>query len=154
MAAEIDLLNATDRPVLLGLATPDWAAACKKTLEDLGYKVHCADSHSDFMSRFVQIQYPLLILEESFDAAPPQDNQTLKALQAMPMGQRRHVVSVLVGKSFQTLHPMQAFQQSVHAVVNAGDLGKLPQIIQKAVADHGLFYGVFRDSQLRLTQGK
>ena len=154
MAAEFDLLSSTDHPGLLGLSTPELLAPCQKALQDLGYKVHSTNSHSEFLSRFAQIQYQIVILEELFDAASSLENKALINLQTMPMNQRRHTVSILIGLSFQTLHPMQAFQQSVHAVVNMADVQKLPQIIQKVVADHDLFYNVLRDTQLRMTQGK
>ena len=72
----------------------------------------------------------------------------------MPMGLRRHAVIILIGNSFQSLHAMQAFRQSVHAVVNPADLHGLKQIIQQVVADTDLFLIMYRDSQTRIAQGK
>ncbi|MBI2947955.1 MAG: hypothetical protein HYY23_09925 [Verrucomicrobia bacterium] len=154
MPADLDLLSSTDRPALLGLSSAEFLAACRKALEGLGYKVHHAASHAEFLSRFSQIQYQVAMVEDVFDAPSALENRALTALQGMPMSQRRHAVSFLLGRSFQTLNPMQAFQQSVHAVVNAADLDKLPQIVQKVTADHDLFYNIFRDSQNRLAQAK
>jgi hypothetical protein len=57
----------------------------------------------------------------------------------MPMNQRRHATVLLLGDSFQTFTPMQAFQQSVHAVINSSELFLLKQLIEKAVADNNLF---------------
>lgn len=154
MAAEFELLTANDRPALLALSSPDLLSASRKALEELGYKIHNAVSHTEFLSRFTQIQYQVVILEELFDAASALENRALASLQGMPMNQRRHAVCFLVGRSYQSLNPMQAFQQSVHAVVNSADADKLPQIIQKVTADHDLFYHVFRDAQTRTAQGK
>ena len=67
------------------------------------------------------------------------ENLTLQALQQMPMNQRRHATVILFGESFQTFTPMQAFQQSVHAVINSSELFLLKQLIEKAVADNALF---------------
>jgi hypothetical protein len=75
------------------------------------------------------------------------------------MPQRRHAVFILLGSSYGTLSALQAFQQSVHAVVNREELGLLGPnilgpIIQRVVAGNDLFLNVFRDTQLRIAQGK
>ena len=73
------------------------------------------------------------------------------------MAQRRQAVFVLLGNSFSTLNSMQAFQQSVHAVINRDEMAMLGPsvlgpIIQRIVADNDLFLHVLRDTQLQLTQ--
>ena len=45
---------------------------------------------------------------------------------------------------------MQAFQQSVHAVINSSELFLLKQLIEKAVADNALFLHSFRETQARI----
>ena len=67
----------------------------------------------------------------------------------MPMAQRRQATVILFGDSFQTFTPMQAFQQSVHAVINSSELFLLKQLIEKAVADNTLFLTSFREAQTR-----
>jgi len=51
---------------------------------------------------------------------------------------------------------MQAFQQSVHAVINPSGLFLLKQLIEKAVADNSLFLHSYREAQTRMfeTAGK
>jgi hypothetical protein len=71
----------------------------------------------------------------------------------MPMHQRRHATIVLFGTSYQTFTPMQAFQQSVHAVINSSELFLLKQLIEKAVADNSLFLHSYREVQSRLNAG-
>ena len=44
---------------------------------------------------------------------------------------------------------MQAFQQSVHAVINSSEIFLLKQLIEKAVADNDLFLHSFREVQTR-----
>ena len=68
----------------------------------------------------------------------------------MPMNQRRHATVILFGNSFQTFTPLQAFQQSVHAVINSSELFLLKQLIEKAVADNTLFLHSFREAQSRV----
>ena len=89
----------------------------------------------------------MVIVEELFAANNLEENLTLQALQNMPMNQRRHATVILFGDSFQTFTPLQAFQQSVHAVINSSELFLLKQLIEKAVADNTLFLHSFREAQ-------
>src|SRR5215472_4051330 len=150
MSSTFDFISATDKPALLAFSTPDWLEAVRSALNELGYKVHTAATHGDFLIRFSQVHYQVVIVEELFAANSLAENLTLHALQAMPMAQRRHATVILLGDSFQTFTPMQAFQQSVHAVINSSELFLLKQLIEKAVADNTLFLHGYREAQARL----
>jgi hypothetical protein len=150
MSDKFDFVSTTDKPALIAFSTPEWLEAAKAALQELGYKVHTAATHSDFLIRFSQVRYQAVVLEERFAANTIEENLTLKALQSMPMNQRRHATVILFGDSFQTFTPMQAFQQSVHAVINNSELFLLKQLIEKAVADNELFMHSFRDVQQRV----
>src|SRR6185295_1716656 len=150
MSNKFDFISTTDKPALLAFSTPEWLEAAKTALSELGYKVHTAATHGDFLIRFSQVRYQVVILEERFAANDITENLTLQALQQMPMGQRRHTTVILFGESFQTFTPMQAFQQSVHAVVNTSELFLLKQLIEKAVADNTLFLHSFREAQAKV----
>ena len=159
MSDKFEFIGADDRPALLAFSTPDWLDAARLAALELGYKVHTAATHSDFLIRFSQFRYEVVIVEELFAANSMAENATLATLQSMPMNQRRHAAIILFGTSFQTFTPMQAFQQSVHAVVNREELALLGPnilgpIVQRVVADNDLFLNVYRDSQLRMAQGK
>ena len=149
MSSTFDFVSSSDKPALLAFSTPDWLDAARNALNELGYKVHTAATHGDFLIRFSQVHYQVVIVEELFAANSLAENLTLQALQVMPMPQRRHATVILLGDSFQTFTPMQAFQQSVHAVINSSELFLLKQLIEKAVADNSLFLGAFRDGQAR-----
>jgi hypothetical protein len=125
MPSQFDFISATDKPALLAFSTPEWLEASRTALSELGYKVHTAATHGDFLIRFSQTRYQVVILEERFAANDITENLTLRSMQTMPMSQRRHSTVILVGDSFQTFTPMQAFQQSVHAVINQ-QLGTFP----------------------------
>ena len=147
MSNKFDFVSATDKPALLAFSTPEWLEAARGALAELGYKDHTAATHGDFLIRFSQIRYQIVILEELFAANNLAENLTLKALQDMPMSQRRQATVILFGDSFQTFTPMQAFQHSVHAVINSSELFLLKQLIEKAVADNGLFVHAYREAQ-------
>ncbi len=149
MSSKFDFISTNDKPALLAFSTPEWLEAARTALVELGYKVHTAATHGDFLIRFSQIRYQVVIVEELFAANEIRENLTLQALQNMPMAQRRHATVILFGNSFQTFTPMQAFQQSVHAVINSSELFLLKQLIEKAVADNVLFLHSFREAQSR-----
>ncbi len=150
MSDQFEFIGANDKPALLAFSSPEWLDQMRAALQELGYKVHTAATHSDFLIRFSQVRYQVVILEERFAANSIEENQTLKALQHMPMNQRRHATTILVGDSFQTLTPMQAFQQSVHAVISSSELFLAKQLIEKSVADNNMFLHSYNDVLSRL----
>ena len=149
MAEKFEFIGPTDKPALVAFSTPSWLETARKALNDLGYKVHTAATHGDFQVRFSQVRYQVVILEERFAANDISENLTLQALQKMPMGERRHATVILLGDSFLTFTPMQAFQQSVHAVINSSELFLLQQLIEKAVAENTLFLRCFNQARAR-----
>jgi hypothetical protein len=145
MSVEFDFLTPTDKPALLGLTTPELQDTAKTALDQLGYKVHTAINHGEFLHKFGQVPYQVVVLEEMFAANAPEENESLISIQRMPMSMRRHAVFILFGFSFATFNPMQAFQQGVHAVVNPSEMFLLIQLIQKAAADNDLFLHTYRE---------
>jgi hypothetical protein len=150
MNQNFDFVSATDRPALLAFSTPEWLDAARTALSELEFKVHTAATHGDFLVRFSQIRYEVVIIEELFAANDISENLTLKAVQTMPMNQRRHATIILFGQSFQTFTPLQAFHHSVHAVINHSELFLLKQLIEKTVADNKLFLHAYHDAQARV----
>jgi hypothetical protein len=158
MMNEAEFVGLNDRPALLALSTPEWIDATRTVLNDVGYKVHAASNHDDFIVRYGRIQYQVVLLEELFCSHTVEENLTLRHVQLLPMAQRRHTVFILLGNSFSTLNTLQAFQQSVHAVINRDEMAMLGPtvlgpIVQRIVADNDLFLHVYRDTQLQITQG-
>lgn len=150
---EFDFIGPNDKPAMALLSTPNWLETAKAVLAELGYKVHAPASFEEFTQRFGQVQYQVVITELLFAASTAAENATLLSLQRMPMSMRRHAAIILIGHEFESLNEMQAFQQSVHAVVNPRQLVSLGQIVQRVVAENDLLLGVFRDTQLRIAKG-
>lgn len=149
MSVEFDFLTPTDKPALVALTSVELQETAKTALDQLGYKVHMAANHGEFLHKFTQVQYHVVIIEELFASNSPEENESLAALQRMPMSLRRGTTAVLFGFSLATFNPLQAFQYGVHAVVNPSEMFLLIQLIQKAVADNDLFLNIFRDAQKR-----
>jgi len=144
---ETMFISTADKPALIAFSTPAWLDAVKAALNELGYKVHTAATHGDFLVRFKQIRYHIVIIEEQFAAGSLSENSSLNALQNMAMNDRRHATVILLGNSFQTFAPMEAFQHSVHAVINASELFMLKQLIEKAVAENMVFLRSYLEVQ-------
>ena len=153
MAASFDFLTTTDKPALLALSTPEWQELARAALDELGYKSHLAAAHSDFITSFTQVPYQIVIIEECFAADTAPENRSLAFLQAAQMQLRRHAVVILVGDSFTSFNPLEAFKLGVHLVVNRSEMLLLIQFIQKAVADNDLFLHGYRETQRRVAQG-
>lgn len=145
-----DFISTADKPALLAFSTPEWLETAKVALVELGYKVHTAATHSDFLTRFTQVHYHVVLMEERFGAQTIEENAALKTLQMMPVNQRRHCTIILLGETFQTFTPMEAFKHSVHAVINTSEMFLLKQLVEKAVADTELFLHSFREVQNRV----
>lgn len=154
MSTAFDFISTNDKPALLALSTPDWLSVAEPALVELGYKVQSVGSHAEFPVRFSQVPYQVVVIEELFGGTIPTENASLQLLQRMPMIQRREATIILLGDTFETLNTLQAFQQSVHAVVNYSEMSLLGQLVQKVVADSTLFLSSFRDVQARLAQAK
>jgi hypothetical protein len=150
MDGSFDFISTEDKPALIAFSTPEWLETVKAALTELGYKVHTAATHSDFLVRFSQVHYQVVVIEELFGANNIDENLTLKSLQAMPVNQRRHATTILLGDSFQTFMPMEAFKHSVHAVINSAEMFLLKQLVEKAVADNNFFLHSFREVQNRV----
>jgi hypothetical protein len=150
MNNQFDFVSTTDKPALLAFSTPEWLETARSALAELGYKVHTAATHGDFQIRFSQIRYQVVIIEERFAANDITENLTLQSMQRMSMSQRRHSTVILIGDNFQTFTPMQAFQQSVHAVINSSELFLLKQLIEKTIADNELFLQTYNETMTRV----
>jgi hypothetical protein len=150
MENSFDFISTGDKPALIAFSTPEWLETAKSTLAELGYKVHTAATHSDFLTRFTQVHYQVVVIEELFGGHTIEENVALKTLQMMPVNQRRHATVILLGDSFQTFTPMEAFKHSVHAVINSSEMFLLKQLVEKAVSDNDLFLHSFREVQNRV----
>jgi hypothetical protein len=152
MSDQFDFISPTDKPALLAITTPEWLAIAQAALTEADYKVHNITSHSEFPGRFSQVAYQVVIIEEQFAGTPVNENIALQTLQKMQMALRRHATIILIGASYQTFNALQAFEHSVHAVVNFSEMPLLAQLVQKIVADNDLFLSNFRDVQQRVAQ--
>ncbi len=151
---EYEYISPTDKPALLALSSMETLANLQTICLELGYKVHVASNHEDFTRRFNALNYQLVVVEEQFASASIETNETLRAIQLMPMQKRRHCVFVLLGEKWQTMNPLVAWQQSVHAVVGKADFSSIGQIITKVTSDNDIFLNTFREVSDAIAKGE
>jgi len=152
MSEEFDFIGPNDLPALLAITTPEAQAAVKTILQEMGYKVHVVETHLQFETRYNQISYQVVVIEDTFAGNPPEENPSVRFLQQLPMAQRRQASIFLLGGGFETLNTLQAFSQSVHCVVNYTEILMIGQLIQKTIAENNLFLNTFREIQHRVFQ--
>lgn len=145
-------ITAGDKPALIACSRKAWIEAAQKALTELGYKIHAVANHPDFNAHFSRIRYEVVIIEELFSADKIAENLSLHALQNMAVNRRRHAVIILLGEEFKSFDPMQAFQRSVHAVLNGSHISMIKQLTEKAVADNDLFLHNYREVQSRVAR--
>jgi hypothetical protein len=135
----------TQRLVLVCENAPERQAIIRAALEQLGYTMLPASTAEEAGERLRRTAFEIVIVDERFESSGVLDNPVLQLLNMMPIGLRRQVFAVLLGRDFKTFDNMMAFVRSVNVVVNLNDLPHLPAIIRKGLEDNNDFYHVFRE---------
>jgi len=52
MATDFEFLSPNDKPAMLAVGNAESLATGKFVLNELGYKIHVANNHDDFVTRF------------------------------------------------------------------------------------------------------
>jgi hypothetical protein len=149
---EFDFIGPNDQPVLLAITLPEALNVVKAAMVRMGYKAHVVETHAQFETRYHQVNYKVVVLEENFTGGNILDNASLQIVQALPMSQRRHAVFFLIGQTFESLNTLQAISQSVHCVLNFAELPRLVEVAQKTIAENDLFLSTFHEVQRRVYQ--
>lgn len=121
-------------------------------LKKMEYVVTRLKSHQEGIEKLNFNQYDLVIINERFDGAEPNNNTLLKFIEPMTMDVRRKMFVVLTGKNFRTFDNMSAFVRSVNLVMNESDFGNFELILKKGMNDNQMFYRVY--NQMLVETGK
>lgn len=136
---------ATQRLVLVCEGAPERQGVIKAALEQLGYTMLPATTADEASERLRRQVFEVVIVDEQFESSGVLDNAVVKLINTMPIGIRRHMFVVLLGREFKTFDNMMAYARSANVVVNLNDLPHLPAILRKGLEDNNDFYRVFRD---------
>ncbi len=149
---DFDIIGPNDEPALVAVSTPEVIAIVKPALAEIGYKVHMAEHFEQFETRYSQINYRVVVIEEFFAGSDSLVNPTLQMVQDLPMPLRRHAVFFLIGQTMETLNALQAFAASVHCMINYAELHMFPDLVRKTVTENDMFLTTYRDTQRRVYQ--
>jgi hypothetical protein len=85
MPGSFDFISTEDKPALIAFSTPEWLETAKVALQELGYKVHTAATHSDFLVRFSQVRITRWSSSRNcFGANTIEENLTLRRCKTCP----------------------------------------------------------------------
>lgn len=129
---------------------PEYQKAITSALGELKYNVEIASSAADSFDKVRFNRYDVIVLNEKFGGASPENNEVLKHFQHMPMATRRHIFLALIGNDLKTSDNMTAFAKSANTVVNESDLPNLKAILRKSIADNDRFYKVYKESLIKM----
>jgi len=118
----------------------------KPTLDILEYHINESPSSRDTLKKMRYHTYDVIIVNEYFDTRDPDANPVLIYLERQPMEIRRNSYVCLLTQRFRTMDQMTAFQRSVNMIVNLRNIDDFDKILQRGMADYGLFFKVFKES--------
>ena len=118
----------------------------RPTLDILEYHVTEAPNGREALKKMRYHNYDLIILNEYFDTQDPDANPVLIYLERQEMETRRNIFLTLLTQRFRTMDHMVAFQKSVNMIVNIRNIDDFDKILQRGMADYGLFYKAFKES--------
>lgn len=139
---EMEMLEEGTRRALV--ADNDNLERISPVLRKMQYLITAVKSHEEALRKLKFNFYDLIILNERFEGADPNNNALLKYLAPLNMDVRRKMFVVLTGKNFKTLDNMTAFTKSVNMVLNDNDFSNFELILRKSMKDNETFYRLFK----------
>jgi CheY-like chemotaxis protein len=118
----------------------------RPTLDLLEYHVTEVSNSRDALKKMRYHTYDVIILNEYFDTQDPDANPLLIYLERSGMDVRRNIFVTLLTTRFRTMDHMYAFQRSVNMIVNLRNIDDFDKILQRGMADYGLFFKVFKET--------
>lgn len=136
----IDLFEPGDSTALVCVDVPEVQRLIVENLTEIDYKIHTGLFLEDILLKLQSHTYNVVIVGEHFNASNIETNPILDASKALPSGQRRLQMFVLVGSGVHTDSEMEAWSASVDLVVNLSDVPNLKHVVRRAVTRRTAFY--------------
>ena len=118
----------------------------KPAMNILEYHITEVPNSREALKKMRYHNYDLIIVNEFFDTQDPDANPLLIYLERQFMEIRRNMFVTLLTSRFRTMDHMMAFSKSVNLILNIRNIDDFDKIIQRALADSGLFYKVYKES--------
>lgn len=155
--------DAADRPfdfVVEGGATalvcePDPAVRERigSDLKELEYQITAPETAKDALKAMRFHIFDVVVVNELFDTADPEENDVLHYLENLNMTTRRRFFVALVSEKYRTMDNMAAFNRSVNLVINLKSIDDTGKIIKQGVADNKTFYHIFHETLQKIGKG-
>jgi CheY-like chemotaxis protein/DNA-directed RNA polymerase subunit RPC12/RpoP len=121
----------------------------RTALQRIGYHATEPGSAREALKQMRFHTFDLIVIDERFDTAGPDENHILRFLDKSSMSIRRQIFVVLLTERFRTNDNMAAFSKSVNLVVNAKNINEMETILRRGIAENEAFYRVFRETLSR-----
>jgi len=144
-----DFLEEGAETALICESEPDLRAQIRSALRGLGYQVREPKTPIEALKQMRFHVFDVIVLDELFGTADPDENNVLRFLERMAMDTRRDIFLTLVSERFRTNDHMAAFNKSVNLIVNRNNIGDFGTIVKRGVAENVAFYRVFREAMLK-----
>jgi len=118
----------------------------RPSLDILEYHITEVPNSREALKKMRYHNYDLVVINEYFDTQDPDANPLLIYLERMSMEMRRNIFVTLLTSRFRTMDHMSAFQKSVNLILNVRNVDDFDKIIQRGIADFGLFYKIYKES--------
>jgi len=141
----LDSYGEGEKMALIMIAETRPAEKITEALDKLGYNAIQAKNTREALSKMQFQNFDLIILSDLFDHTPLNQSPILQYLNHLSMSVRRKMFVLLVSDAFRTMDHMMAFAMSVNLLANWKDLGRLSNILGRALSDNEKFYKVFMD---------
>ncbi len=122
-------------------------------LKALGYQVTAPASAKEALKAMRFHLFDVIVLNELFDTANPDENDVLQYLENLNMTTRRRTFVALVSEKYRTMDNMAAFNRSVNITINLKNIEDAGKIVKQGVADNRAFYHVFQETLQKMGKG-
>lgn len=145
----LQLITTGGRKVLVAIADKTLAERVAEAISGGDWHVVLAQTAASALSRLENAQYDVVVLYgKSVPSNLPED-PLLRALQQLPMSERRAFSLCLLCDETATLDYMAAFRAGVDLVVNLQDVAQLRRILDHMLRQHEASYAMFEEELRR-----
>ena len=141
-----DFIEEEGKSALVCESDPLIRQKMRPSLDILEYHITEVANSREALKKMRYHTYDLIIVNEYFDTQDPDANPLLIYLERLLMDVRRNIYVTMLTSRFRTMDYMIAFQKSVNLVLNIRNIDDFDKIIQRGMADYGLFYKVYKDA--------
>jgi predicted Zn finger-like uncharacterized protein len=141
-----DFTEEEGKTALICEESPEVIKKVSEVLKIMEYHITEAESTRDALKRMRYHDYDLVVVNESFDTANPDDNGVLIYLERLGMAVRRKVFVAMISRRYRTMDQFMAFSKSVNMIINSRNLNQIGGILGRGLTERDLFYRVFNES--------